>query len=384
MSLAACPSCARHVRRTENACPFCAATLDLPPAPPTRAIPSVGRAVMLAVGATITTTAGACETRSVPIYGAPDAAIDDGGVTDTGFDAGGPDAPGYDVPPAEDAAASDAGSDAGTPDDAGFINADTGGGATPLYRSPWWVASRSDCGRSRSTAKWRPCKARSRQRRAHYSAARDAHVSVRVDRDVELCRIGPTDVVHPGVRDARPHVRLTFADGPTDDHASQVVLSGGHRRGLQWDGEPGGDGDEREEGSHEADALPPPRRRAWAALVSIVGPPVKLLLAGATGGEQALHPVPCRRAEIEDFALAIPAAAETASPSMPSQPASAGRGSRRQDGEATQLGVVRHGALAAGIVAGVDLEVVRRAWIRRAVAAESSEVDEPAGLLGAR
>ena len=51
-----CPSCGRHVRRTESACPFCAASVSFEHVP-TRPMPSVrlGRAAIFAFGATVAT-----------------------------------------------------------------------------------------------------------------------------------------------------------------------------------------------------------------------------------------------------------------------------------------------------------------------------------------
>lgn len=48
-ALLPCPSCARHVRRSETSCPFCACTLSLAHAPP-RPMPTerLGRAALMA------------------------------------------------------------------------------------------------------------------------------------------------------------------------------------------------------------------------------------------------------------------------------------------------------------------------------------------------
>jgi hypothetical protein len=68
-----CSSCRRHVRRTEAACPFCAAELPgAEPAPAARAAapPGAKRAALFAMGVTL--AASACEPEnSVPVYGAP-------------------------------------------------------------------------------------------------------------------------------------------------------------------------------------------------------------------------------------------------------------------------------------------------------------------------
>ncbi|MFO0686185.1 MAG: hypothetical protein U0234_29250 [Sandaracinus sp.] len=71
MSLAPCPSCARHVRRTETSCPFCAASITLPPAPTRRMPERLGRAALVTFGAAaLATSASACG-NAVPAYGAP-------------------------------------------------------------------------------------------------------------------------------------------------------------------------------------------------------------------------------------------------------------------------------------------------------------------------
>jgi hypothetical protein len=75
-----CPSCGRHVRLVESACPFCQAPLSLSELPP-RALPGrrMSRAASFAFGAGVVgaTTLVACsdgqeEALSVmPVYGAP-------------------------------------------------------------------------------------------------------------------------------------------------------------------------------------------------------------------------------------------------------------------------------------------------------------------------
>lgn len=167
MSLRPCPSCSRHVRATETACPFCSAVL--PPtasSPPTRSLGRLGRAAIFAFGAATTTTAVACgdgtqptpsdsgssidsgpevvadggsdapvsiddfDANVAPLYGAPppdasepvDApASTPPGQVDSGTDAGGP-APLYGGPPKPEP---DGGSSSTEPD--------AGGGIAPLY-----------------------------------------------------------------------------------------------------------------------------------------------------------------------------------------------------------------------------------------------------------
>jgi len=132
MALRPCPSCARHVRAAETACPFCASAL----APTSIAAPAVGerlgRAALFAFGAAVATNAIGCGTAVAPDDGGPgDAQVEasdvgnDAGLRDAhigGFDAGyggpphdaGHDA---DLAPADDAgvdASDDTGSDVGS------------------------------------------------------------------------------------------------------------------------------------------------------------------------------------------------------------------------------------------------------------------------------
>lgn len=89
-----CPSCERHVRASEDACPFCGTQIDdalrissAPRAPVGR----VGRAALLgfapraaAIGAALATSLGVagCHESAVPAYGAP--APEDAGTADAG------------------------------------------------------------------------------------------------------------------------------------------------------------------------------------------------------------------------------------------------------------------------------------------------------------
>lgn len=90
--LVACGACARHLRATEPACPFCGAALtEIPPEPPHPA-GRFGRAALLAFGATVAaTTFSSC----VAAYGAPE--YDAGAEQDAGPDSGGI-APAYGAP----------------------------------------------------------------------------------------------------------------------------------------------------------------------------------------------------------------------------------------------------------------------------------------------
>lgn len=142
-SLVPCPSCGRHVRVAERACPFCAASLSRG-AQSAAVIPSATQRMSRAAAFTFAASlaiAGCGD--STP---SPDAAVDSGGNTDTGnpsdngtpvdtgtpTDSGAPDDNGgpvplygapADVPPAQDVPAVDA----GPSDD---------GGAMPLYGAP--------------------------------------------------------------------------------------------------------------------------------------------------------------------------------------------------------------------------------------------------------
>lgn len=93
-ALAPCPSCARHVRRGERACPFCASSLASASSPATRSpTERLGRAALFTFGAALATTASACAGNPVPLYGAPphDAALqnDAASADDAGTDGGG-------------------------------------------------------------------------------------------------------------------------------------------------------------------------------------------------------------------------------------------------------------------------------------------------------
>ena len=83
-ALIPCEGCARHVRASSDACPFCAAprvATETPPAPPA---PRMSRAMIFALGAAL--GAAGCEATAVPVYGAPAPPVDAG--QDAGQDAG--------------------------------------------------------------------------------------------------------------------------------------------------------------------------------------------------------------------------------------------------------------------------------------------------------
>ena len=135
-----CPSCERHVRASEEACPFCAAALPERPAPaPLPRTPAVrlSRAAMFALGATAAAVA-ACSS-SGPVYGGP---ADSGGAPG---DSGRQDAPvpqpiyggppvdsGGDGPFLADAAYGGPLKDAASDADGG----DAEGGPAPAYGAP--------------------------------------------------------------------------------------------------------------------------------------------------------------------------------------------------------------------------------------------------------
>lgn len=77
-----CPSCARHVRRTESTCPFCSATISLAGLPARRApAERLGRAATLAFGAAVATSVAACSSPA-PTPGTDAATNDAATVTD--------------------------------------------------------------------------------------------------------------------------------------------------------------------------------------------------------------------------------------------------------------------------------------------------------------
>jgi hypothetical protein len=93
--LAPCPTCSRHVRRDEGACPFCETTLPASFARPVarpRPPRAVGRAVAFAfgVGAATVATGGCADTEEAvqdagpPDAGPPDADTPDGSTPDSG------------------------------------------------------------------------------------------------------------------------------------------------------------------------------------------------------------------------------------------------------------------------------------------------------------
>jgi len=129
-ALIPCQSCARHVRATESACPFCAAALPVSARSVQRALPKarLGRAATFAFGAAaLAVSAAAC-------------GDDDGDDT---------------TPPADlgtDSSVRDLGtSDSGTPDEDLGTAADLGteqdlGGVGPLYGGPPVDAGEPDLG----------------------------------------------------------------------------------------------------------------------------------------------------------------------------------------------------------------------------------------------
>ena len=88
-----CPSCARHVRVSEKACPFCSGALSLTAPPLTRTpIARLSRAALFALGTSAASIA-ACTSGTGPV----------GGDAGTGSDADPQDRPVYGGPPVDDA-----------------------------------------------------------------------------------------------------------------------------------------------------------------------------------------------------------------------------------------------------------------------------------------
>jgi hypothetical protein len=104
--LVACLSCARHVRVSEAACPFCGAVLaeslraSAPPEPPGVRL---ARAALFAFGAGTLAIAPGCGSSSTPLYGAPSPVPDAGIVV----------YPPYGIAPMPDAGSDDGGDDGG-------------------------------------------------------------------------------------------------------------------------------------------------------------------------------------------------------------------------------------------------------------------------------
>src|SRR5215510_15123104 len=82
-ALIACEGCARHVRASESACPFCR-TARTPSEIAPRPVPRrLGRAATFAFGAALATSVTACSQS----HGDNDAAVEDSGTVS--FDSGG-------------------------------------------------------------------------------------------------------------------------------------------------------------------------------------------------------------------------------------------------------------------------------------------------------
>lgn len=120
-ALTPCPSCGRHVRLTERACPFCATAIDLRSVAP-RALPTqrLGRAALVTFGAIAMVTAPGCGTATQPDDGGHDAYV--GGAVDA-----------YGAPADAWSAPVDAGTD---------------GGAVAAYGGPMFDANLPDSGTS--------------------------------------------------------------------------------------------------------------------------------------------------------------------------------------------------------------------------------------------
>ncbi len=129
-----CPSCARHARAFEDACPFCAAALPVArAAAPAPRVPAarLSRAAMFALGATAAAVAACGGYSSTAIYGAPAVDAGEDAPLPTPLYGGPPSDAGHDAPILVDAAYG------GPPKDAGSdADASPEGGPAPLYGAP--------------------------------------------------------------------------------------------------------------------------------------------------------------------------------------------------------------------------------------------------------
>src|SRR5688572_6284608 len=113
MSFIPCPSCRRHVRGGESACPFCATALPTDHA--SRAIPTsssrLGRGALFAFAVSVSACSSSTDADTVvtdtggPVaaYGGPpiDSAVPDTSKADTGIEDDGAPAAAYGLPPAD-------------------------------------------------------------------------------------------------------------------------------------------------------------------------------------------------------------------------------------------------------------------------------------------
>jgi hypothetical protein len=83
-----CASCARHVRASESACPFCGAALEASATPTAATVPGrrLSRAALFALGASAAAVAACSGSVSSSDGGAPDGAALDGSARDAAFD----------------------------------------------------------------------------------------------------------------------------------------------------------------------------------------------------------------------------------------------------------------------------------------------------------
>ena len=141
ISLSPCSSCARHVRRSERVCPFCAVALSFEPTPMRVVTERLGRAAIFSIGAAAIGSVAGCGARTDLLAPAPIAAHDSGQL-------------GADVGPllVRDAAIYDAGAPSthygGPPHDA-FIERDAAiehdlGGTGLLYGGPFFEPDAGD------------------------------------------------------------------------------------------------------------------------------------------------------------------------------------------------------------------------------------------------
>jgi hypothetical protein len=144
MSFVPCPSCRRHVRAGDAACPFCGAAGAAEPAvAPSASVPGqrLSRGAMFAFAVSVAACSSSGDDGNPGLmYGGPpiDASTLDTGAADGGLDSGNP-APAYGAPAdtgTPDASKPDTGNaDTGGASDVGADTSDTGGPA-PLYGLP--------------------------------------------------------------------------------------------------------------------------------------------------------------------------------------------------------------------------------------------------------
>lgn len=130
MSFVLCPSCSRHAKTVERACPFCGAELAAAAAQGDPSIRNARSRSRLLFGAVATAVASAA------VAGATVAGVAGVAAAVTGCSSSSTFAPPYGQPP----------HDSGTPADAGGGSGDDAGGVTPAYGAPAYGAAAIDSG----------------------------------------------------------------------------------------------------------------------------------------------------------------------------------------------------------------------------------------------